>query len=112
MSPIWKLAKRFKSNVNNFIFQDQDQVRIPEETELNNSKLTVNSANSSSGTIEDNQTKQANGNGKSIKDEQNDKDDATWFLIATKTKQNIRKTKSISKWTIKKEEKIKRKINE
>ncbi|XP_065356883.1 uncharacterized protein LOC135951205 isoform X2 [Calliphora vicina] len=57
------------------VLEDQDQVRIPEETELNNSKLTVNSA-SSNGT-EDNQTKQANGNGKSIQDEQNDKDDAT-----------------------------------
>ncbi|XP_065356882.1 uncharacterized protein LOC135951205 isoform X1 [Calliphora vicina] len=57
------------------LLMDQDQVRIPEETELNNSKLTVNSA-SSNGT-EDNQTKQANGNGKSIQDEQNDKDDAT-----------------------------------
>ena len=71
-----------------FFLQDQDQVRIPEETELNNSKLTVNSANSSNGVAEDNQTKQANGNGKSIKDEQNDKDDATWFLIKKKKKEN------------------------
>ncbi|TMW46780.1 hypothetical protein DOY81_008138, partial [Sarcophaga bullata] len=52
------------------VLEDQDQVRIPEETELNNSKLTVNSANSSNGMADDNQTKQANGNGKSIKDEQ------------------------------------------
>lgn len=63
-----------------FLFQDQDQVRIPEETELNNSKLTVNSANSSNG-AEDNHIKSANGNGKSIQDEQNDKDGATWFSV-------------------------------
>ncbi|KAM7354690.1 uncharacterized protein ACRADG_006261 isoform 1-T1 [Cochliomyia hominivorax] len=58
------------------MLMDQDQVRIPEETELNNSKLTVNSVNSSN-SADEIQNKQANGNGKSIQSEQNGKDDAT-----------------------------------
>ncbi|KAM7354691.1 uncharacterized protein ACRADG_006261 isoform 2-T2 [Cochliomyia hominivorax] len=58
------------------VLEDQDQVRIPEETELNNSKLTVNSVNSSN-SADEIQNKQANGNGKSIQSEQNGKDDAT-----------------------------------
>ncbi|KAI8118630.1 Major facilitator superfamily domain-containing protein 6 [Lucilia cuprina] len=59
------------------MLMDPDQVRIPEETELNNSKLTVNSANGNSTGTDENSTKQANGNGKSIQDERKDKDDAT-----------------------------------
>lgn len=72
--------------------KDQDQVRIPEETELNNSKMTVNSTTSGSGdehqttTINSNSTsspaspkQQANGNGKSIVHDEptNDRNDAT-----------------------------------
>ncbi|XP_058980577.1 uncharacterized protein LOC101900156 isoform X2 [Musca domestica] len=68
------------------VLEDQDQVRIPEETELNNSKMTVNSAASGSGDEQQQQQansnpKQANGNGKSIAgghdDPTNDRDDAT-----------------------------------
>uniref|UniRef100_A0A1I8PID4 Major facilitator superfamily associated domain-containing protein n=1 Tax=Stomoxys calcitrans TaxID=35570 RepID=A0A1I8PID4_STOCA len=76
------------------MLMDQDQVRIPEETELNNSKVTVNSTNSGSGdeqqtnkasnnttstTTNNNSTTPKQANGKSIvKDEPtNDGDDAT-----------------------------------
>ncbi|XP_073826978.1 uncharacterized protein isoform X2 [Musca autumnalis] len=67
------------------VLEDQDQVRIPEETELNNSKMTVNSVTSSVSGDElqhqaNSNPKQANGNGKSIgghDDPTNDRDDAT-----------------------------------
>ncbi|XP_073826977.1 uncharacterized protein isoform X1 [Musca autumnalis] len=67
------------------MLMDQDQVRIPEETELNNSKMTVNSVTSSVSGDElqhqaNSNPKQANGNGKSIgghDDPTNDRDDAT-----------------------------------
>lgn len=51
--------------------QDQDTTKvIPEETDLNNSKLTVASQDE----VKHNQT---NGKGSSIADERNGKDDAT-----------------------------------
>ncbi|XP_075153062.1 uncharacterized protein LOC142226759 isoform X2 [Haematobia irritans] len=86
------------------VLEDQDQVRIPEETELNNSKITVNSTNSGSGDEQHQQqqqqqqtnnnnshtptnnttttttaSKQANGIGKSIVHDEptNEGDDAT-----------------------------------
>ncbi|KAL9926502.1 uncharacterized protein LOC119635374 isoform X2 [Glossina fuscipes] len=65
------------------VLEDKDQIRIPEETELN-SKTALsstsgvdNSHNNGTDNVEDNSQSAQTANGKSIADERNTKDDAT-----------------------------------
>uniref|UniRef100_A0A1A9WZP3 Major facilitator superfamily associated domain-containing protein n=1 Tax=Glossina brevipalpis TaxID=37001 RepID=A0A1A9WZP3_9MUSC len=60
------------------LLMDQDQIRIPEETELNSKTSVVgNRNNNSSDNVEDRSQIAQTANGKSIADERNTKDDAT-----------------------------------